>query len=41
MVGRVFDKIKPCRRVATRYDKLADTFFGFVCLAATLVSLLW
>ena len=27
------------RRIATRYDKLADTFFGFVCLAATLARI--
>ena len=34
-----FERIKNFRRVATRYDKLADTFLGFVCLAATIVAL--
>ena len=36
-----FERIKIFRRVATRYDKLADTFLGFVCLAATIVSLIF
>jgi transposase len=31
-------KIKQFRRVATRYDKLAETYFGFVCLAIILVA---
>ena len=29
-----FGKLKQFRRVATRYDKLADTYLGFVKLAA-------
>ncbi len=29
------------RGARLRYDKLAQTFFGFACLAATLVYLLW
>lgn len=40
-VENFFERLKNFRRIATRYDKLAETFFGFVCLAATLVSLLW
>jgi transposase len=32
-VENVFEKIKRYRRVVTRYDKLAETFLGFVCLA--------
>jgi transposase len=32
-VENFFEKIKRYRRVATRYDKLAETFLGFVCLA--------
>jgi transposase len=32
-VENFFARIKRYRRVATRYDKLAETFFGFVCLA--------
>ena len=39
LVENFFERIKNFRRVATRYDKLADTFLGFVCLAATIVSL--
>ena len=30
---RFFDKIKQCRRVATRYDKLAANYLAFVKLA--------
>ena len=41
LVENFFERIKNLRRVATRYDKLADTFLGFVCLAATLVSLMF
>lgn len=33
-VENFFQRIKRYRRVATRYDKLAETYFGFVCLAA-------
>jgi len=29
-------KIKRYRRVATRYDKLAETFLGFICFAILL-----
>ena len=32
-VENFFERIKRYRRVATRYDKLAENFFGFVCLA--------
>jgi transposase len=41
VIENFFERIKNFRRVATRYDKLAETFLGFVCLAATLVSLLF
>ena len=34
-----WQKIKQCRRVATRYDKLAKSFLGFVYLATILVLL--
>jgi len=30
----VFNKIKHCRRVATRYDKLAANYLAFVQLAS-------
>jgi transposase len=33
LVENFFEKIKTFRRVATRYDKLAETFFGWVLLA--------
>src|SRR6202048_863466 len=32
-VENFFQRIKHYRRVATRFDKLAETFLGFVCLA--------
>ena len=33
-VERFFSNIKHCRRVATRYDKLADNYLAFVQLAS-------
>ncbi len=39
LVENFFERIKNFRRVAARYDKLADTFLGFACLAATIVAL--
>ncbi len=38
-VENFFQKIKRYRRVATRYDKLAETYFGFVLLAILAVEL--
>jgi transposase len=34
LVERFFNKIKQCRRVATRYDKLAANYLGFMQLAS-------
>ena len=34
LVERFFNKIKHCRRVATRYDKLAANYLAFIQLAA-------
>ncbi len=34
LVERLFNKIKQCRRVATRYDKLAANYLAFVKLAS-------
>ena len=34
LVERFFNKIKQCRRAATRYDKLAANHLAFVQLAA-------
>ena len=33
LIERFFNKLKHSRRVATRYDKLASSFIGFVQLA--------
>ncbi len=38
-VERFFSRIKQCRRIATRYDKLAKTFMGFVTLACIMLWL--
>ena len=38
-VERFFSRIKQCRRIATRYDKLAETFIGFVKLACIMLWL--
>jgi len=38
-VERFFNRIKHCRRIATRYDKLAHTFMGFVLLASIMLWL--
>ena len=34
VVERFINRLKHCRRVATRYDKLAATFLGFVQFAS-------
>ena len=34
LVERFFNKIKQCRRIATRYDKLAVNYLAFVKLAS-------
>ena len=39
LVEHFFQKIKRCRRVATRFEKLAITFLGMVLLACILVWL--
>jgi len=38
-VERFFNKLKQFRRIATRYDKLAETFMGFVVLASIMLWL--
>jgi transposase len=37
LVERMFCRLKDFRRIATRYDKRADTFLSAVFIAATLV----
>ena len=39
-VERFFNRIKQCRRVATRYEKTIENFAGFVWLAALIVDVL-
>jgi transposase len=34
LVERFFSKIKQCRRIATRYDKLAANYLAFIKLAS-------
>ena len=34
LVERFFNKIKQCRRVATRYEKLAANYLAFIQLAS-------
>ena len=34
LVERLFNKIKQCRRIATRYDKLAANYLAFIQLAS-------
>ena len=35
-IERMFGRLKDFRRIATRYDRLAQNFLAAVCLAATL-----
>ena len=39
LVERFFNKIKHCRRIATRYDKLAANYLAFIKLASIRVWL--
>jgi transposase len=39
LVERFFNKIKQCRRIATRYDKLAANYLAFIKLASNRVWL--
>ncbi|NVK96209.1 MAG: transposase, partial [Ruegeria pomeroyi] len=34
MVERCFNKLKNARRVATRYDKTAESYLGFIDIAS-------
>ncbi|MDB5311558.1 MAG: Transposase domain protein, partial [Gemmataceae bacterium] len=38
-VERLFGKVKPFRRVATRYEKLKQTFLGVIHLALGFIRL--
>jgi transposase len=37
LVERLFNKLKNWRRIATRYDKIKESYLGFVSLASTLL----
>ena len=37
VIERMFCRLKDFRRIATRYDKRADTFLSAVLIAATLI----
>lgn len=39
LVEKFFLKIKSYRRIATRYDKHAFTYMGFLCIASILIWL--
>ena len=39
LVEKYFLKLKAFRRIATRYDKLAATYLGFICIASILIWL--
>ena len=39
-IERLFNRIKHYRRIATRYDKTADSFLAFLHLAAAITLLL-
>lgn len=39
VVENLFLKLKGNRRIATRYDKLACTYLGFLCIASILIWL--
>ena len=39
-IERFFGRIKRCRRVATRYEKKAVNFAGFIWLAALIIDIL-
>ncbi len=39
LIEKLFLKLKAYRRIATRYDKLAFTYLGFLCIASILIWL--
>ncbi|PAQ01174.1 transposase [Mesorhizobium sp.] len=36
-VENLFAKLRDRRRIATRYDRCAHTFFSAICIAATVI----
>ena len=39
LVEKFFLKLKSFRRITTRYDKLASSYLGFICIASILIWL--
>ena len=39
-VENMFGKLKDWRRIETRYDRCAHTFFSAICIAAPVISYL-
>lgn len=37
LIERMFGRLKDRRRIATRYDRCAHTFFSAICIAATVI----
>lgn len=37
LIERMFARLKDWRRIATRYDRCAHTFFSAICIAATVI----
>ena len=37
VIERMFGRLKDWRRIATRYDRCAHTFFRAICIAATVI----
>jgi transposase len=37
LIERMFGRMKDWRRIATRYDRCAHTFFSAICIAATVI----
>ena len=36
-IENMFARLKDWRRISTRYDRCAHTFFGAICIAATVI----
>jgi transposase len=36
-IENMFGRLKDWRRIATRYDRCAHTFFSAICIAATVI----
>ena len=37
LIERMFGRLKDWRRIATRYDRCAHTFFSAICIATTVI----